>query len=67
MLVVSNMTPDEVTVDAMGCLTEGDEDNIKNLEEGQIADSSFVVGEDDGTVQLNAVQLASGQTVIIKA
>lgn len=67
MLVVSNMTPDDVTVDATGCLIEGDEDNVKNLEEGQIADASFVVGENDGTVKLDAVKLASGQTVIIKA
>jgi hypothetical protein len=67
MLVVSNMTPEDVTVDAMGCLTKGEEDNIENLKEGQIADASFKVGDDQGTVQLNAVKLASGQTVIIKA
>lgn len=67
MLVVSNMTPNDLTVNALGCLTEGEEGKEENLKEGQIADASFEVGDDKGTVKLDTVELPSGQTVIIKA
>lgn len=66
MLVVSNMSPDTTTVDVTGCLTKDDE----NVSAAKASDASFdtsKLGKDnEGTYNLGAVEVPSGETIIFK-
>lgn len=66
MLVVSNMSPDTTTVDVTGCL--GDEKEA--VSEAKASDASFdtsKLGKDnEGTYNLGAVEVPSGETIIFK-
>jgi len=68
ILVVSNMTPDQVTVDAQGCLMKGDENNLQAVESASPSDWSDTDAYADleGELTLATLTVASGQTVVFK-